>query len=84
MITRNEKQIELLSFITDAINYVKQYSPLIKTTRVKGLNARHWRSINAELNLVIDPYTITLIRMIGLGLHEHEKIKAIKSVSDIA
>ena len=56
----------MLNFIQDTIAYIRKYTPLIKITRVKGLTNRHWRQINAELSIVIDPSTTTLLRIIGL------------------
>ncbi len=68
----------------DCLNYIKKYQPLIKTIRVKGLTQRHWRQINAELNLTIDPQSTTLLRLIGLGLFAEDRISIIKGISDIA
>lgn len=62
----NEKQNEMMNFILDCLGFLKMYQILIKITRVKGLTARHWRQINLELGITIDPATTTLLRMIGL------------------
>ena len=43
ILIENEKQNEMLRFILDSLGYIKKYNTLIKTTRVKGLTARHWR-----------------------------------------
>lgn len=78
------KQTELLQFVLECLSYIKKYQNLIKMTRVKGLNARHWRQINTELNISIDPTTTSLLRMIGMQLFDDESIKVIKAISDIA
>jgi hypothetical protein len=64
----NEKQSEALNFVLDCLVYLKKYHPLIKTMRVKGLTARHWRQINSELGLQIDPSTTCFLRLIGMEL----------------
>lgn len=43
ILVENEKQNEMLKFILDCLGYIKKYGTLIKTTRAKGLTARHWR-----------------------------------------
>lgn len=84
MILSHKPQIDVLTFILDSLAYITKYQTLIKTTRVKGLNLRHWRSINSELGIVIEPQTTNLIRMIGFGLFHDDRIKIIKGISDIA
>jgi len=80
----NEKQSEALNFVLDCLVYLKKYHPLIKTMRVKGLTARHWRQINSELGLQIDPSTTCFLRLIGMELHKEDPIQIIKNISDVA
>lgn len=84
LIEKNKRQGELLNFMFETLGYFKNYFPMIKTLRTKGLALRHWRSIGQQLGFSIDPSTVSLFQIIALGLYEEEKIKIIKNISDIA
>lgn len=75
IVLKNTKPVELLKYIGDCLDYIKKYQTLVRITRVKGLTSRHWRQINAELGITIDPYTSTLIRMIGMELTLESRLK---------
>ena len=68
----------------ETLTYFKNYFTLIKTLRSKGLALRHWRMIGQQLGFSIDPATVTLFKILALGLQEEEKHKVIKNISDIA
>ena len=68
----------------ETLNYFKKYYPVIKTLRSKGLALRHWRTIGQQLGFSIDPATVSFFKIYALGLHEEEKLKIIKNISDIA
>ena len=57
---------------------------MIKTLRTKGLALRHWRTIGQQLGFSIDPASVSLFKILALGLYEEEKLKIIKNISDIA
>ena len=78
------QQKGLLMFMYDVIVYFKQYMPMIKTLRTKGLSLRHWRQIGYQLGFSIDPATVTLFKIIALELFKEEKLKTIKNISDVA
>jgi hypothetical protein len=45
LVEKNDKQSKLLNFMFETLGYFKNYFPMIKTLRTKGLALRHWRSI---------------------------------------
>lgn len=77
-------QKALLTFMQDVVVYFKQYLPLVKTLRTKGLSLRHWRQVGLQLGFSIDPSTVTLFKIIALDLQKEEKIATIKNISEIA
>ena len=68
----------------ETLNVYKTFFPMIKTLRSKGLVLRHWRTIGQQLGMSIDPATISLFKILALGLDEDEKMKIIKNIADIA
>ena len=68
----------------ETLTYFKNYYPLIKTLRSKGLALRHWRTIGQQLGFSIDPATVSLFKILSLGLDKEEQLKIIKNISDIA
>ncbi|CDW77756.1 dynein heavy chain axonemal [Stylonychia lemnae] len=78
------KQMELLSFIYQALLQFKIYLPMLKAMRTKGLVLRHWRMIGNKLDFVVDPSTVTLRKLINLKLYEEDKLHVIKSICEIA
>jgi len=57
---------------------------MIKILRTKGLVLRHWRHIGHQLNMNLDPSSISLFKIIAMGLFEEDKLKIIKGISDVA
>ena len=84
LIEKNKRQAELLQFIFETLGYFKKYFPMIKTLRTKGLALRHWRTIGQQLGFSIDPASVSLFKLLALGLHEEDKLKSIKNIADIA
>lgn len=78
------KQNDLLSFVLECLQYIKKYNSLIKIIRVKGLSPRHWRQINHELGIQIDPHNNSLLRLIGMRLYLDGPMKIIRAISDVA
>ena len=68
----------------ETLTYFRGYFILIKTLRSKGLALRHWRTIGQQIGFSIDPATISLFKILALGLQEEAKLKIIKNISDIA
>ena len=73
-----------MQFIFETLGHFKKYYPMIKTLRSKGLALRHWRTIGQQLGFSIDPSTISLFKILALGLDEDEKLKIIRNIADIA
>ena len=71
-------------FMFETLTYFRNYFILIKTLRSKGLALRHWRTIGQQIGFSIDPATISLFKILALGLQEEDKLKIIKNISDIA
>ena len=69
LIEKHDKQRELLEFIMGTLNYFKNYFPMIKTLRTRGLALRHWRTIGTQLGFSIDPASVSLFKIIALGLY---------------
>ena len=68
----------------ETLGQFKKYFPMIKTLRSKGLALRHWRTIGQQLGFSIDPATVSLFKILALGLQDEERLKIIKNISDIA
>lgn len=68
----------------ETLGYFKKYLPMIKTLRSKGLVLRHWRTIGQQLGFSIDPASVSLFKILALGLNEEDKLRIIKNISDIA
>jgi hypothetical protein len=45
LVTSNEKQKELQSFMFKSLIHLKRYGQMLRTLRTKGLAPRHWRMI---------------------------------------
>jgi len=84
LVTDHPKQQELQKFMADALGRFKQFGPMLRTLRTKGLAARHWRSIGEKLDFRIDPARITLYRLVQLRLYDEEKLKTTKQICEIA
>lgn len=84
--TENHKQQELQKFMIDSLNHFKKYGTMMRTLRTPGLAPRHWADLakRLDLNPPIDEKTVTLLRLIRLGLYEEEKLRHIKLVCDDA
>lgn len=70
--------------MVETLNYFKEYFPMIRTLRSKGLALRHWRTIGQQVGFSIDPASVSLFKLIALELHKEEQLKIIKNISDIA
>jgi len=70
--------------MVETLNYFKDYFPMIRTLRSKGLALRHWRTIGQQIGFSIDPASVQLFKLIALGLHKDDQLKIIKNISDIA
>lgn len=68
----------------ETLNVYKNFFPMIKILRSKGLVLRHWRTIGQQLGMSIDPATISLFKILALGLDDDEKMKIIRNIADIA
>lgn len=68
----------------ETLTTFKKYYPMIKTLRSKGLALRHWRTIGQQLGFSIDPATVSLFKILALGLDEPDKLTIIKNIADIA
>ena len=66
------------------LNHFKKYGPMLRTLRTKGLVSRLWRMIGQNLEVSIDPSSITLYRLIKLELYDENKLKTIKQICEIA
>ena len=60
------------------------YIPMIVALRTKGLNIRHWRSINKNLGCQLEPRMLTLFKLVCFKFYEQDKLKILKNICEIA
>lgn len=76
--------MNLLNFLYNKLEELKDYLPMIIALRTKGITERHWRILSDMFKIELDPVTIRVRTLLDHKLYEPDKLSKIKGVSDIA
>lgn len=83
-IVKNEKPKALLKFIKAELDSIVEYIPVIVALRTRGLEKRHLRQMNEELDMHLDPASMTLADLKEKNLTSGMFFECIKAVADVA
>jgi len=68
----------------EGLAYFRNYMPMIKMLRTKGLEGGHWSSIAVGLKMRLDRAKMNLFGMIAKGMDKQDNLDVIKGISDQA
>jgi len=83
-INEYEQPMNLLNYLYNKLEELKEYLPMIIALRTKGITDRHWRILSDMFNRDLDPSLINVRSLLTYKLYEPDKLSKIKGVSDIA
>lgn len=70
--------------MTNEVEEVKQFLPIIQSLTSKGLEKKHYQEMSAQLGINIDPQVLNLKSLKKHQLTQGEALEAIRGVSEVA